>query len=157
MIERRMLRERRFPPALIPILAGLKVNPRPGSYCVVKLPSGAAIPEGEDWNRRLSLGAGEDSESFILPESQWAEVEKGANDADVERGFRVLSMSPVPEGHEGNFMAVVTGMLADALVNARPIWSPGRFDLIVKSTELKAAREAVDLIVHRAKGRHRSS
>ena len=154
-IERRMLRERRFPATLIPVLAGLKAVPRPSSYCVVTFPAGAEPAFGSRDIRRLSVAWGDQSQSFILPEAEWAPALPGAAAAEVEKGFRVLSLSVIPDGHEGNFMAVVTGMLADALVNARPSWSPGHFELIVKGTELKACRDAIALIVSRAKGRVR--
>ncbi len=106
--------------------------------------------------RRLSLVLGEKVESYVMPESEWSALQPAPEGAEVEKGFRILTLSPLPRGHEGNFMAVITGMLADALVNAMPVWSPGRFDLLLKSTELKAAREAVDLLVNRAKGRART-
>ncbi|MBI2945127.1 MAG: hypothetical protein HYY25_13090 [Candidatus Wallbacteria bacterium] len=156
-IERRMLRERRFPATLVPILANLKVVPRPSSYCVVKLPSGAKAPASAGDARRLSVAWADQPQSFILPETEWNSMREEFGDAEVEKGFRILWLSVVPDGHEGSFMAVVTGMLADALVNARPSWSPGQFELIVKGSDLKQTRDALDLIVSRAKGRLRGA
>lgn len=156
-VERRMLRERRFPASLVPVLANLKAVPRPSSYCVVKLAAGSKTPFGAGDVRKLSVAWTDGPQSFILPESEWTVIAASVPDAEVEKGFRILTLSTVPDGHEGNFMAVVTGMLADALVNARPSWSPGQFELIVKGTELKPTRDAIELIVSRAKGRMRGA
>jgi hypothetical protein len=128
--------------------------PKPHAYCVVDLPAGSPLPSSGA--RLLSLVRGEKLESYVLLESEWSALQPTPEGAEVEKGFRILTLSPLPRGHEGNFMAVISGMLADALVNSMPVWSPRRIDLLLKSTELKTAREAIDLLVNRAKGRARS-
>ncbi|MBI4871506.1 MAG: hypothetical protein HY814_08060 [Candidatus Riflebacteria bacterium] len=155
-VERRMLRERRFPAPLIPVLASMKVTPWPGGYCLVTLAPGDRLPVLPEGGRLLASASADQAVSFIVAETDWAPLEPTVQGALVERGFRVLRVAPIPRETEGPFMAVVGGMLADALVNAMPVWSPGLFDIVVKGTQLRATREALSLLSSRAKGRLRS-
>jgi hypothetical protein len=110
----------------------------PGRWAVVRLDSGASVPEWAVARSRLTVIARTDDElSIVAPE------DVVASEGLVERGFRVLALAgPIPFSVTG-VIAAVASPLAAAGISLFPIATYDTDYVMVKEVDLDGALAAL--------------
>lgn len=156
--ERRMYRDRRLPPEVIEPLAAMRPRVRSGQFWLVHtaLGEGPVPALGEPMAEGVvaAFRSGDEIQ-WVVGETSLEALKAWTTPSSVEGGYRIITLSPIPEDTECAFSLTICGMLLDSRVNARVYWGDSSLELLVKGRALKNAREALELLISRVKGRYR--
>lgn len=129
-------------PRVRDVLRRAHFEAHPGRFCIVGLKASAAstvVPLGP-WSAAIQTG---DEVTFYVPEADWDRAAARFPEAEVSRGWRLVTMHARIPWELHGVLAALTGALAEAGIPCAAMCSFSTDHLLVPEGRLEAAMSAL--------------
>jgi len=127
------------------LLRQTRIDVAPASYVVVGLSHRlwAQLLENPELSPRADapfmIFRDQHEVTLLIEEDDWTRISHAARDAQVERGFRLVTLDITLPWNTVGYLARVTGLLADAGISIGAITAFSRDHLLIKQDDLGKA------------------